>query len=65
MYVSMRNIKLMAWAQTGQYRKILNMLNATIELYKENNGKIVPSTSAEVVSWKISYSNLVFFNRFK
>lgn len=49
MYVSMRHIKLMAWAQTGQFDEIFSMLRSVIEL--NNKPKMDPKTSNQVVNF--------------
>lgn len=48
-YVTMRHIKLLAWAQIGQFNQIFDMLQLLIKRHEENL-KLKPFTSISVVS---------------
>lgn len=48
-YVTMRHIKLLAWAQCGQFDLVFEMLKQMIERHKENP-KLKPFQSISVVS---------------
>lgn len=50
-YVTMRHIKMLAWAQTGQFDRIFEMLKQLIERHNENP-KLKPFQSILVVSYK-------------
>lgn len=53
MYVAMRHIKLLAWAQTGQFEKVFSMLKATVRQHEQNQ-KIKQMTSNQVVCFEMS-----------
>lgn len=48
-YVTMRHIKLLAWAHTGQFDLVFDMLRQLMNLHNENP-KLKPLSSISVVS---------------
>lgn len=53
-YVTMRHIKMLAWAQIGQFDRVFEMLNQLIKRHGENP-KLKPFQSISVVSTYQSY----------
>lgn len=50
MYVTMRHIKLLAWAQLGQFDNVFKMLQQLIKQHEEKP-KLKPMSSTSVVSF--------------
>lgn len=48
-YVTMRHIKMLAWAQLGQFNQVFELLQQLIERHRENP-KLKPFSSISVVS---------------
>lgn len=53
-YVTMRHIKLLAWAQLGQFDKVFEMLRNILNRH-ENEKKYNPLTSTQVVSLSMNH----------
>lgn len=51
-YVTMRHIKLLAWAQLGKFDKVFEMFNTILKRYKDE-AKYEPETSISVVSFDL------------
>lgn len=63
-YVTMRHIKMLAWAQIGQFNKVFEMLKQMNERHEENQ-KQKPFQSISVVSIPIQTPNLCNFYQSK